>query len=110
MKYGIHITRSAEKDILDAADYIEVVLKNPTAADHLLDEVDRHINSLSELPERIPLVNDTVLASWGVRFVIINNYLAFYVVDKTNAKVTVVRLLYQKSNWKAILRSGFSVV
>lgn len=37
MSYSIHITATAERDILRAADYIEFTLKNPTAAEHLLD-------------------------------------------------------------------------
>ena len=36
MKYDIHITRAAEKDLNSAADYIEFVLLNPQAADDLL--------------------------------------------------------------------------
>ena len=37
MSYKLHITKAAERDLIDAADYIEVTLKNPEAADHLLD-------------------------------------------------------------------------
>ena len=37
MNYIIHITNTAQRDILNAADYIEFVLKNPKAADNLLD-------------------------------------------------------------------------
>ena len=36
MNYTIHITNTAQRDILNAADYIEFVLKNPKAADNLL--------------------------------------------------------------------------
>ena len=37
MKYNIHITHAAERDMANAYDYIDLVLKNPTAADKLLD-------------------------------------------------------------------------
>ena len=40
MKYELHITRAAENDLNEAADYIEFVLMNPQAADHLLDAVE----------------------------------------------------------------------
>lgn len=36
--YHIHITKIAERDILNASDHIEFVLKNPLAAEALLDE------------------------------------------------------------------------
>ena len=64
MSYIIHITATAERDILRAADYIEFTLKNPTAADHLLDAATEQINSLADMPEKLRLVDDPVLASW----------------------------------------------
>ncbi len=108
MSYGIHITSTAEHDIGNAADYIEYALKNPDAADTLLDAVDEQISSLSEMPERFRIVDDPILASWEIRFVIVNNYLAFYTIDKEKQLVIIVRFLYQKSNWNSILRRGFS--
>ncbi len=110
MSYRIHITSTAERDIMGAADYIEFTLKNPSAADNLLEVVEAQINSLSELPEKFRLVDDPVLASWDIRFVVINNHLAFYTIDKETQTVTIVRFLYQKSNWNAILRKGFSLI
>ncbi len=110
MSYNIYITATAERDILRAADHIEFTLKNPTAADHLLDSVTGQINSLGDMPEKFRLVDDPVLASWEIRFVIVNNYLAFYTIDKRKQLVIVVRFLYQKSNWNSILRQGFSLI
>lgn len=95
--------------ILRAADYIEFTLKNPTAAEHLLDAATKQINSLSDMPEKYYLVDDPVLANWEIRFIIINNYLAFYTIDKEKQTVIVVRFLYQKSNWNSILRQSFSL-
>ena len=96
--------------ILRAADYIEFTLKNPTAAEHLLDAATKQINSLSDMPEKYYLVDDPVLASWKIRFIIVNNYLAFYTIDKEKQTVIVVRFLYQKSNSNSILRHGFSLI
>ena len=110
MSYIIHITSTAERDIMRAADYIEFNLKNPTAADHLLDETTEQINSLADIPQKFRLVDDPVLASWGIRFVIVNNYLAFYTIDEEKQMVIIVRFLFQRSNWNAILRQGFSLV
>ena len=66
------------------------------------------ITKLANLPQKFHLVDDPVLASWGIRFVIINNYLAFYTIDEEKQTVIIVRFLYQKSNWTSILRQGFS--
>jgi len=110
MNYQIHITSTAEHDIMRAVDYIEFTLKNPDAADNLLDVATEQINALSNLPQKFRLVDDAVLASWGIRFIIINNYLAFYTIDEERQTVIVVRFLYQKSNWTSILRQGFPLI
>ncbi len=110
MSYNIHITSAAERDLIRAADHIEFTLKNPKAADDLLDEAEKQINSLADFPEKFRLVDDPVLASWGIRFVVVNGYLAFYTISEEQGRVFVVRFLFQKSNWNAILRQGFSLV
>ena len=51
MNYQVHITKTAEHDIAKAADYIEFVLKNPQAADHLLDVATEKIGELTQMPE-----------------------------------------------------------
>lgn len=110
MTYHIHVTSVAERDLNRAADHIEFVLKNPKAAEDLLDEAEQQINSLSEFPEKFTLVDDPVLASWGIRFVIVNNYLAFYTIIQEKNLVIIVRFLFRKSNWNAILHQGFPLV
>jgi len=110
MTYDIHITAAAERDLLGASDHIEFVLKNPKAADDLLDKTEAQINSLVKFPEKFKLVDDPVLASWGIRFVIVNGYLAFYVISEEAHRIIIVRFLFQKSNWTAILRQGFSLL
>ena len=110
MSYQLHITSTAEHDIMRAVDYIEFVLKNPQAADNLLDVVTKQIGTLSDFPQKFRIVDDPVLTSWEIRFVIINNCLAFYVINEEKKTVTVVRFLNKKSNWCSILRQGFSLV
>ncbi len=110
MSCHVHITAAAERDMINASDHIEFVLKNPKAADDLLDEAERQIYSLADFPEKFKLVDDPVLASWGIRFVIVNGYLAFYVISKELNQVTIVRFLFRKSNWTAILRQGFPLL
>jgi toxin ParE1/3/4 len=104
MSYRVSISSIAERDIASAVDYVEFALKNPVAADHLLDVVETRLASLSEMPSRTRVVDDPVLSSWRIRCIAIENYLAFYVVDDALQAVTVVRFLHQKSNWNQILR------
>lgn len=109
MKYELRITRAAENDLNEATDYIEFVLMNPQAADHLLDAVEKTLPMLSEYAERHALVDDPVLKAWGIRFVQIKNYLAFYMITEDEEKVYIVRFLYGKRNWISILKNGFTL-
>ena len=49
------------------------------------------------------LINDFILSSWEVRFITINNYLAFFTIDEDNKIVIIVRFLYKKSEWSRML-------
>lgn len=104
--YYIHITTAAERDLNRAADYIEFSLKNRLAADSLIDEAEEVLSGLSHMPERFALVDDKLLAAWGIRFVQVKNYLAFYTVSQAANTVYVLRFLYGQSDWMSILRSG----
>ena len=98
MKYNIHITHAAERDMANAYDYIDLVLKNPTAADKLLDVADEKIGALAEFPHKFEVVSDKLLSLWGIRF-------TFYTVDDATQTVHIVRFLYCKSNWITILKT-----
>lgn len=107
MIYNIHITKTAKLDIKDAVDYIKLHLKNRLAAINLVQKANEAFHSLDHMPERYQLVDDLVLASWGIRFVQIKNYLAFYTVSPQTSAVHIIRFLYGKSDWVSILRSSY---
>lgn len=109
MNYEVRITRAAENDLNEAADYIEFVLLNPQAADDLVDAVEETLPTLAQYAQRYALVDDPVLRAWGIRFVQIKNYLAFYTISEEEQKVYIVRFLYGKRNWISILKNGFSI-
>lgn len=104
MSYSIIISQKAEKDIIEAADYIEFILHNPKAADDLLDKVTEAIENLSVMPAKFGILDEPVLKAWGIRGFSINNYLVFYRINEAAHAVHIVRFLYEKRNWKSILR------
>ena len=107
--YDLHITSAAENDLNEAADYIEYVLLNPDAAERLLDAATERISTLALFAQRNALVDDPVLKAWGIRFIQVNNYLAFYVISEKENRVYIVRFLYGKRDWIGILKQGFSL-
>ena len=105
MNYRLHITKTAERDMDDAADYIEFSLMNPIAADHLFDLIEEKLSPLSSNPKMYPVVDEPVFRVWGIRFVVVNNYLAFYTIDESEKIVHIVRFLYGKRIWTHILKT-----
>ena len=103
MSYLVIITEPAELDIIGIDKYISQDLHSPQAADNLLDEFDKHILSLEEMPKRHALVDDERLARLGIRKIPVNNYLVFYRVDENETKVLIVRVLYGMRDWANIL-------
>ena len=100
--YSIDITEPAEQDIRKAAEYIDTELQNRAAAEKFLDDIEKAIFSLADMPLRYPLVADKILARQGFRFFPVNNYLVFYIVRK---KIVVIeRVIYKRRNWATILK------
>ena len=105
MSYRIHITRTAERDMDAVAEYIEFSLMNPAAADRLFDQIEEKLAPLSTNPKIHPVVDDPVLRVWGIQFVMVNNYLAFYTIDESERTVYIVRFLFRKRNWEHIMKT-----
>lgn len=109
MSYEIRITTAAEKDIENAADYIERVLYNPQAVDALLDAIETKVANLADFPQQFSVVDDSVLRTWGIRFAQVKNYLIFYTVSEQDKRVDILRFLYGKRDWASILGQELSM-
>jgi len=103
MNYFLNITDLAEEDILSTVKYISNDLKNPTAANNLLNEIERHEINLEDNPYIYPLVNDDYLSGKGIRIIVIKNYLMFFYINEDKKIVNIIRFLYGRRNWKNIL-------
>ena len=109
MSYEIRITKAAEKDINNAADYIERILYNPQAVDALFDAIETKVANLAEFLQQFSVVDDSVLRTWGIRFAQVKNYLIFYTVSEQDKRVDILRFLYGKRDWASILGQELSM-
>lgn len=103
MSYKIVISSETIADLNNAADYIDYSLKNRDAANRLIDSFEDTILSLADYPERHPVLDDPYFAAYGIRCIEIGNYLAFYNVDNASQEVSIIRFLYKRRDWIAIL-------
>ena len=107
MAYNVIITEVAKRDLLNTLDYIDNILKNPDAADKLLNEFIKKSNGLALFPEAPPIINDPALSEFNVRYVKVMNYLIFYAVRNSN--VYIVRFLYKKTDWNTVLKKSYDL-
>ncbi len=101
--WQIVFTDVAEEDLLRASKYISEILKAPEAAENLILEAENSIGNLANFPLASPLVSDPYFADRGVRFLVIKNYLAFYIADETKQIVSIIRFLYARRGWVSLL-------
>ncbi|MDO9535662.1 MAG: type II toxin-antitoxin system RelE/ParE family toxin [Bacillota bacterium] len=98
-KYKIRIYPNAKTDLKDIISYINTL--SPQAALKYYDLVVEKIGSLVEMPDRCPFVRDIVLKAKGYRYLIVENYLVFFVIK--DDMVQIRRIIYGKRNFEWLL-------
>mgnify|MGYP002861016849 FL=1 len=83
--YDVLIFPTAEQDLADVVDYLNTL--PPDAAIRYYDLLIDEIASLSQMPERCPKPRDLALAAKGYRYLVVKDYLVFYVVSGKTVEV-----------------------
>ena len=96
VQYTVKITRPAERQMQEIVDYISHRLQNPSAAYHLLEKLEREINSLSVYPYRIVLTPEEPWHSMGIHRMTVGNYLVYFWIDEAARKVQVTCVVYAR--------------
>ena len=104
MTYNVVLTEPALEDIQKSAMYISDTLMNSEAAQNLINSISEKFEVLSEMPYINPIVRDSVLASYGLRFQRINNYLALYVIHEDKKTVSIIRFQHSSRDWISLLK------
>jgi len=98
-RYNLEITEPAESDLYQIGNYIAKELQEPVLAEKVVGKIGDTILSLEEMPFRNGLVRDERLSYQGIRKILIDNYVVFYIVSEENRTVTIVRILYCRRDW-----------
>ena len=97
--YKIRIFPTAKQDMEDVIAYLNTL--SPDAALRYYDLLVEEIASLAKMPERRPRPKDLALAAKGYRYLIVKNYLVFYVV--AGDTVQIRRILYARRDYQSLL-------
>ncbi|MDR0930866.1 MAG: type II toxin-antitoxin system RelE/ParE family toxin [Clostridiales bacterium] len=101
--FKLNLTESGKRDILEIGRYIFDQFESPVAAVNTVKRIEATIRKIPDNPYIYPKVRDDRLAAMGYRSVVINNYVAFFVIDEDEKIVSVDRVLYGRRNWVHIL-------
>ena len=97
--YKVEIFPTAKQDLEEVIGYLNTL--SPDVALKYYDLLVEEIASLSRMPERCPKPKDLALAAKGYRYLIVKNYLVFYVV--VGDTVQIRRILYARRDYSALL-------
>lgn len=101
--YTIKITPKAANDLDNIYSYISEELFALDSAIDLLYRIEESIMNLKKIPFSCNYVGDEFLRSKGYRKLIIDNYIAFYLIDEENKQVVIMRVLYGKQKYENLL-------
>ena len=97
--YKVKIYPTAQQDLLEIIEYLNTL--SPEAALRYYDLLTEQIASLSRMPERCPKPKDLALAAKCYRYLIVENYLVFYIVSDDTVQIR--RILYGRRDYRLLL-------
>ena len=103
IEYSLEITESAKNDLKEIYNYIANSLMEPTTAEKQLERIEEGILSLKHMPLRIAMEHNESLKQRNLRKLIVDNYLIFFLVNEETYSVIIVRVIYGRRDWVALL-------
>ena len=101
--FELVFSEKINNDIISTLSYISNVLEAPMAAESHFEELKNKYEKLKENPYIRPLVQDKYLATKGIRFINVKNYILIYKINEENETVFLYRFLYCRRDWINIL-------
>lgn len=100
-KYELKVLPLFEEDMLEAAEYISEVLKNPSAAKRLVNETEKAILKRLDCPLSFSPYKSKKHRDDTYYRIFVGNFIVFYVVNDNVMEVR--RFIYNKRNIENII-------
>lgn len=94
MRYSITISLQAKSDLKNIYQYIANELQAKMTSVRQLERIETAIASHEDMPERFRRYDKGKWCEMNLRFMPVDNYLVFYVLDKDTCTVTILRIMY----------------
>ncbi len=93
MSFRICLTHSAQADLTEIFRHIAFDLQSPQNATGQLKRLENAVSKLDEMPERYRIYNKEPWSSRNLRVMPADHDLVFYIPNRGNNTVTVIRIL-----------------
>lgn len=103
MEYEVRITLQAQAHLREIRDYIAQKLLAPEAAKSTVQRLGTVMASLSQMPKRVPLVEEEPWRSEDVRVKAIRNFLIYFWVNEAEKTVQVIAVIYARRDQTSVL-------
>ena len=94
MTYSVELTEQAESDLRSIFEYIAFELGSVPHATGQLNRLEKSIKGLKQMPERFKIYDREPWRSRNLRIMPVDNYLVFYIPNKSSKKVNIIRIMY----------------
>jgi toxin ParE1/3/4 len=94
-EYDVRLLRVAVEDLNEILSYIST--DRPSAADTLGLKIEKQFSLLARNPHMGPIPKEDELAQAGYRYLVVDNYLIFYVVEED--AIIVHRILHSARDY-----------
>ena len=103
MEYEVRIALQAQAHLREIRDYIAQKLLAPEAAKNTVQRLGTVMASLSQMPNRIPLIEEEPWRSEGVRVRAVRNFLIYFWVNEAEKTVQIIAVIYARRDQTSVL-------
>ena len=102
--YSFQFTEKALSDLDEITDYLANTLDQLPAAKRLLDKIEEEIQIFCKYPESGTVVMNDFIRRSGIRKLVIEKYVLYYIADKDVEKIIILRVVYGKRDLDTIIK------
>ena len=103
-KYTVQISETAEQDLENIISYLRYNLSGDIIADKYKILFKQRLNELEKVAGSMPILDKDLVGYDNIRKINVRNYIIFYIVDKDNYKVLVLRIGHAFLDWEKYLK------
>ncbi len=103
-QWKVIVTPEFQDEVWEIHSYIQNTLLVPETAQKQVQRIIESVKSLDSMPERNPLYDREPWHSRGLRKLIVDNFVVFYLTNATTEEVVVLHVFYGGRNIEDLLR------